>query len=470
MMFMKILREKVFRRSASGLVMFMLLQPFVSNCSICAAEDQSASGAESFSRQYTGLTKKILLSSIELERFSLNFRLENDRVSRLRQLRYFLGQEAAASCGLAFEIAGDYQFGKGRRHPLKVSRPALHDALAAAMTGSIIGGSSSCLELGANLWHEWQSCRRGYDPRSARAFVVSKLKQIDELLAQREALVAAHSDDPAHERAVVEGQILRAMRSAFINEFSQFNAHIKGTFAFQNLFLLANASYNAVGAIGAGAAYRGVKQPKYNGPANLLFIVSGAMAAASPILSSVASKVVRQEAAASLAKTLNEKPAFDPAAFSLTCKQLESLVPEAGGRLIPSLPATQRLALYTQADDLFARQLRSEVRTFRWLDRIALETSLLGPPIGSLLMSQGIFGTTGYYRYSTRPRKQLSMFYRGAVVGTVGASLNVVGNAGWLLTVLSYEHHLLKGKRMPAQLINARLEHLSELEKTVSAL
>lgn len=440
--------------------------PVPANCS----ETQEPTAGKTFGQQYTELTRKTLLSAIELERFSLNFRLESDNQHTFRKIRYFLMQEAGSSCGLAFEIIGDDQFGKGRKRPLKVSKPALQTALKTAATGSIISASSSCFELGVNALHAFNSYRRGYDRHAASVFVASKLRQIDDLLAQRDALVAAHSDDPAQERAVIEGSILKQMRNSFVNEYSHFNADVGGAFAYQNLFFLLNAGYNTIGAVGAAAACKGVNSPKYNGPANMLFIVSGGMAALTPLLCAGTTALVRNSAYRSLSKKLNEKPAFDPDAFSTQCKKLEAVLPSSEGSLITSLPATQRLALYTQSSELFEKQLRSETRTMRALDKVALETSFLGPAIGSQLMSQGILGTVGYYRYSTQPKKQLSMFYRGAVVGTVATSMSVVGNAAWLLSSLAYEHHLSRGKKLPEQLIKARLEHLDELEKIVKTM
>ena len=100
-------------------------------------------------------------------------------------------------------------------------------------------------------------------------------------------------------------------------------------------------------------------------------------------------------------------------------------------------------------------------------EKVALQNNLLAPVIGGQLMTQGILGCVGSYRYNLQPRKQLSMFYRGAIVGTVGTSMATVGNAVSLLSSLSYEHRLSKEKKLPAQLIKARLEHLEEVEKAV---
>jgi hypothetical protein len=445
--------------------MLQLFAPFA-----VFAEVAPSTSTESWSQEYTDLTKKILLSGIELERYSLKFRLDNGKQPKFRKLRYFLAQESGASCGLAFEIVGVEQFGKGRRRPLEVSKPALHGALATVTTGSIIAGSGSCLEFGSNFLQTMKNRWHGNDHRAARKFVVAKLKQIDQLLAQRQALVAANTESESYERAVIEGKILRDMRNCFINEFSHFYADTKGYTAFQNTFFLLNAAYNAVGAAGGGVAYKAVDVPKYNGPANILFTVSGAMASVSPLISTAVSKVVRKQAEHSLARELHEKPNFDSTAFAAHCKQLQELAPESEGRLIPSLPATQRLAMYTQSDQLFAKQLESETTTMRKLNKIALQTSILGPAIGGQLMTQGILGTIGYYKYTLEPRKQINRYYQGAVVGTVGTSMAVVGNAAWLLSSISYEHRLAKEKRLPAQLINARLDHLDDLEKIVSAL
>ena len=424
----------------------------------------------SLSQQYTDITKKILLGGIDLERFSLHFRTESGKQPKLRRLRYFAAQETGAACGLAFEVVGDEQFGIGRNHPLQVNKLDLHRALATATIGSTVAGSGSCLELALNAMQAVKNKKHGYDHHTANITMIGKLKHVDALLAEREAMVAAHSDQPGYERAVAEGKILKEARKCFIDEYARFSADTAGYGTFQNLFFALNAGYNAIGAAGAGVAYRAVKTPHLNGSANILFAISGAMAAVSPGISSLAGKYVRQHTFDSLSKQLGERPSFDPEAFTAECNKLKELPPIAEGSLIPSLPATERLALYTQSDKLFREQFDNETHVMRRLEKVALENSVLGPVIGGQLMTQGILGTVGYYRYTLRPRKQLNMYYGGSVVGTVGTSMAVVGNAAWFASSLAYEHKLSKENRLPRQLIEARLKHLDELEKTVAAL
>jgi hypothetical protein len=435
-----------------------------------AVSSQVSINDASFSQQYTSLTKKILLTGIELERFSLNYRLNAGKQPRLRKLRYFLAQETGSGGALAFEISGVDQFGTGRNHPLKLSQNVLHGALATALATSIVAGSGSALEFSLNVMEAEKRRKHGFDSKSATKFVLSKLQLIDQLIAERETLVSSNSANPGYARAVVEGRVLQAMRSAFVQEYSEFNVNARSFLAFQNAFFLLNASYNAVAATAAGVAYRGVREPKFNGTANILFIVAGAAAAASPILSSAYGALVKKSAANEMTKEFGEKPHFDLALLSADRKSLEGQINASAGTLMPSFPATQRLALYTESDHLFKKQLDSETKTIRHLEKVALETSELGPAIGSTLMTQGIVSTYGYYHYPVQPRKQIAQLYYGSLVGTVGTGTAVIGNAAWLLSSWSYEHHLAKRNQLPEQLIQARLEHLKELEQTVSAL
>ncbi len=452
-------------------LLVILLQPSIQTlCASSAAADTIApTSTGSFSQQYTQLTKNILLTGFEVERFSLNFRMESAKQPKFRKLRYFVSQEAGSAGGLAFEITEVDQLGKGRKNPLQIDKRALRGALAATTTTSIIAGSGSLFELSSNVLQMIKNKRHGYDPNSATKYVSTKLKHIDELLAQREALVAANADSPSYERAVAEGKVLHALRSSFINEYSHFNADTSAYRTYQNLFYVLNASYNSVGAMAANVAYRAVARPHLNGTANILFIVSGGLAMVTPVLCQAAGLYAQKRAYASVKKEMGPSD-FNPDRFAQDCKNLDSAGTSVEGSLMPSLPATQRFALYTQSNELFTKQLDSETKTMRKLEKVALQNSYLGPVIGSTLMTQGILGTYGYYNYPIRIRKQLNQFYCGAIVGTVGTSMAVVGNAASLLGTLAYEHKLAKQKRLPIQLIKERLTHLDEMEKLVSAL
>lgn len=460
-------------KSIASLVLFPLITVSTIFPAIAAASTDNSSSS-GFSEQYTSLTKQILLRGIELERFSLNYRLENVKQPKLRKLRFFMGQEAAAGCGLAFEIIGDQQFGVGRKKPLELNTLAVKRGLNTVMTGSIIGASSSALELSTNILHSCKMRQKGFDTTSATKYVEEKLSAIDQLLSSRDNLIQTYRSDPAYERAMCEGKVLHQMRNAFLNEYAMFNKDIAKYRSFQNSFFLLNIAYNSIGAVAAGISKKALTEPKLNGPANILFIVSGGLATVSPMLSVATSKLIAHHAEKSLEKRLKQKVDFDPIAFTAACNEMKSASTDVQGTLIPSLPATERFALYTESNTRFQKQLENETRVVRRFEKVTIQTSLIGPVIGGLLTTQGILGTYGYYKFGTsrvpQVRKQLNSFYRGAVVGTVGTGINVVGNAAWLLGSYAYEHRLAKQHRLPQQLIEERMKHLNEMETIVSQL
>lgn len=408
----------------------------------CRAQESSPPELvdQQFSDEYTKVTKAILLKSVELERFSLNYRLEHSSISNLQRLVFIGTQEAGAAGGLAFEVTGIEQFNRGRKRLLSFRKEPVDRGLCAAETTAIVAASGSAFALGVNALRALKARRHGFDARGANRYVESHLKEIDSLLAQREALVEAHSQNPAYARAKVEGRILRSMRSAFVNEYSTFRANTASAFTAQNLFFLQNIAYSTLSAVGAGLGRKALTEPKLNGPSNIVFTISGAMAMAAPLLCSAQLHAQRKFMLKKHRKKFGYSES-DLAELSTQCKLLDS----AGGNqgsLIPAMSSARRMGLYSDSTKRFVAELENEATTMDRLNKVALQTSIMGPAIGSLLMTQGILGTRGYYRFfPDRPRKQFDLSYKGAVCGTVGTSMALVGNAAWLLASLSYEHH-----------------------------
>jgi hypothetical protein len=422
-----------------------------------------------YSQEYTDLTKRIELAGIELERFSLNYRTASVHEPRFRRLRFFLMQEAGASGILVFEIVGDKEFAIGRNHPLKVSQRALHGALATAFTTSIIAGSGSCLELASNALLSTKNKKQGFDPHSANSYVFSHLAQVDALLREREALVLAHKDRADYPRALAEGKVLRDLRNTFVDEYAHFHSDARGYATFTNLFYGLNAITYSIGATAVGVAYRAVKTPKLNGPANILFVVDGALFMASPLLSTVLGTLVRKRSYRALLAQAKQDEGYDPAKLGADRKHLEELASNAKGTLMPSQPALVRTAIYGESEDRFRKQIDNETAITRHLEKVAVEGTVMGPVIGGALLTQGILGTTGYYKYTFRPRPQINRYFYGSVVGTVGGGLAVAGTGAWFIASTLYQERLRKEHRLPSQLINDRLAYIDELEKTITA-
>lgn len=437
----------------------------------CSAETFTGAeiGNDPYSQEYTDLTRRIELGGIELERFSLNYRTASIQQPRFRRLRFFLMQEAGASGILVFEIVGDKEFAIGRNHPLQVSPHALHGALATALTTSVIAGSGSCLELASNALLSLKNKKQGFNPHSANSYVFSHLEQLDALLMEREALVLAHKERADYPRALAEGKVLRDLRNTFVDEYAHFHSDARGYATFANVFYGLNAITYSIGATAVGVAYRAVKKPKLNGPANILFIVDGALFMASPLLATALGTLVRKRSYHAVLAQGKQDKGYDPAQLSSDRKRLEELSSTANGTLMPSQPALIRTAIYGESEDRFRKQIDNETAIARHLEKVAVQGTVMGPVIGGTLLTQGILGTTGYYKYTFRPRPQINRFFYGSVVGTVGGGLAVAGTGAWFVASTIYQERLRREHRLPSQLINDRLAYLAGLEKTINA-
>ena len=426
--------------------------------------------SDEFTRGYSDLTKRALTAGIELERFNLNYRLQSVAQPKWRALRFSLGQEAGAAGILAFETTADRQFAIGRKNPAKVSNDALRGGLIQIVPTSAIAGASSCLELGSNAWQAKKNRRMGLGPKQAMQQAVTRFNDLEKILQERQTFVNAHKEHPAYARALAEGQILDDLRRAEIDEFIHFFASARAGAAAENTFYVINAITNILGATAGGVAFKSVIQPKFGSDSNVLFTAAGSFGALGPWLSARVAAFAGRRAGRSVRIALAQDASFDSAKLTEHRARLRDLLSANPGSLIPSLPAVERLALYTESNQRFKKQLETQIATSRHLARVALQQELLAPLIGGTLTTQGILGEVSYYRYGAQPRKQLSISLAGSITSTAGGGLAVTATAAALLASWAHERSLERRGQSSAQLIHDRLHYLEKVEKIIQAI
>ncbi len=415
------------------------------------------------------LTKRILLTGIDLERYTLRFRRDSAQQTYFKRLRFFAMQEAGAACGLAYEIVAVDELREGRKNPLKIDKGHLRKGLTAAMVGSTVAGASSGLELTRNGILALYNKKRGMDPASANQYVVSHVKQLDELLAERESIVAQHKTHELYEQAVLEGRLMRALRNAAVSEYSVFYKDIKSYRAKENTFYAMNIATNVLGALAAKVGIDALNNPDLNGPANILFTLAGAFTMISPAVATVTGKVTGKIADHKLHSMLGDVPKTDFAATHAMAAEFDRSIKNIDQTKYPF--ALSRASSYLGSCGLFENQMKSETMISRYLNNVAVESSFAAPPIGGTLLAQGIMGTRAFYHYGNRrPLKNLDLTYKGALVGTVGTAVATGLTGVLLLGDWAYYWKLKKEKRLPKQLIESRLKHLDELQVAVEAM
>lgn len=424
----------------------------------------------SLRQEYNDLTKEILLTGIDLERFSLNYRLEASKQSVFKYLRYGLAQQAGATGGLAFEVVGVREFDKGRRNPLKVNVPAVNRALKGAEITGIIAGAGSAFELAANSLQAIRSYYHGYDSRSATNYVATHAKRLDELIAKHEALVKAHPDHPAYKAALAEVEVLKTWRDATLSEYSQFHTHIRAYRTYENLFYALNIATNVTGVLSSHYGVKGLSNAKFNGPSSILFIVSGALTIVSPLISSTVGTIEGKLAQRRFYHKLGYKPLNYASRLQSSYANLQAQVSSVNADEQKYPNAVAKASSYEQKADAFNLQLKTETKVFRYLTNTAVQSDIFGPAIGGTLLAQGILSAQSYYKYNLSPRKALNLNYQGAVAGAAGTAVAVGGTAAGILSLYYQYYRLYKRKRLPRQIIEARLQQLDEFEQSVRAL
>ncbi|HEY9758666.1 MAG TPA: hypothetical protein V6C97_26100 [Oculatellaceae cyanobacterium] len=465
-------------RASVVLNIYLSLLLAFANVSPSFAAAQSDEVTQDSELQIAALTRDILLKGIDLSRFLLHYRIESARQPKTRLLRYFLAQEASSSCALAFEILATRQFGNNQSTPLRIDKPLIHRAFNTVLVGSIIGGSSSAVELGSNAMRELRNRRHGMNSGAAIKHYVDGLHEMDAMLDKREQLVT-HQTGETKQLFMLEGKLLREFRERSIVEFLTFHQDTVGIKTFENTYYFLNTGTNAVAASSIVYGDRSLRNIQYTAPSNILFLISGAMTMTSPSIAIGACRVARGMAKRSLLKKLglDEMPVLDDTQLEADLNRFAAMGQEVGARH-PSIgvQAERALGVYSQADQRFTSLLDYESKRIRLLRTVAVQNMFLAPAIGATLTAQGILGTFGYYHYD-RPPFRLDKFraadrinYAGSIAGLTGTATAVGGNALLLAAALTYREHLRRNNRLPEQLVNSRLASLDDIEKEVKQI
>ena len=451
-----------------------------SNFASAAQETESAvatetllSQAPSYSRDIDHISKQILLKTIDLNRFILHYRLESNRQPPTRLIRYFLGQEANFSCLMAYNIVATDQFGKHLNTPLAVNVNSLRNGFNTVLVGTAIGGASSAFELGSNILRGFVNKSKNFDSLSAERYFVATMGNIDTLLAQRESMVYAHPNNPSYEKYVLEGTILKQIRQYYLLAFMDFHADTVYYRYFESTYFLLNTAANACGLSSAIYGIKALKQPKFTGTGNILFTVAGALVTAGPSISTVVARQIANYARCKFKTVMHETPHPDYDALQKNVEKLQQLT-DASAKTHDQL--TARLGLYDIAGPRFKQTIAFETKRLNLLQKVAIETSIGAPVIGGATLTQGILGTTAYYKYQRPPitldglKNADALNFAGAITGTAGAGAAVLATAGLFGGTLYYRHKLRAEHKSPQQMIQDRLDYLNQLENEVKAL
>ncbi len=421
------------------------------------------------------LTRKILLALIEMQRFNLDYQQNVAKQGRWKGLRYAAIGEANSSLGLTGGIISVYERGSHLHHPTGVNTRVQESANYIPMTGSIIGASGAVVEFGINGWHEIEAHRKGFGPKTARLKVQAMRTEIDRLLDQRDALVAAETCVPGQETCVaidkVEGKILRDLRDQSLLEFQRFHISARKLLAFQQTQYLFDVARNVTNAIGAQQAYQSLhlRDRRYNFNAGVLFVVSGALTMGGPIISRAVSASAGKVHKHALKETIADAEAREVQALQQDKAALDALC--AGGNLPADFTVgpVERSDMYGLHSKVFQDEVSAAEKARNNSKLIATQNIGSGLYVGGSKVASGILFIIPGHKFNTKSLRSSfvtnSDLFASAVVGVPASAYSMLDTLRIQVKGELNHHRLAKQGRLPSQLVAARRRQLDQMEK-----
>jgi hypothetical protein len=442
--------------------------------SYCAESATAAAVANTDDyKKLSSVSKQLLLKAIELNRYILLYRLNADKQPKTRIWRYPLSQEVAPACIGASDIIKIDQFGRHMNDPLNVSTQALRAGFNTALVGATISGAGSGIEFTSTLMRMFANKINGYDTSGSRRHFIECLKEIDRLLAQREAVANSFNDGKVKEILVLENTIMHELRNYQIAEFFAFHGDMTGNLAYEGTYYSLDVVSRTLQATTQICALRGIKQPQYAGAATIILTLSGISIIAAPLVATAVGHIVKKRNQRKFLRLLKEEVRLDAATLQQNLARLQELKDQA-----PEWPSelpqlSQRVAIYTNAGKFFQSQLQQETDSARLRGKVAIQSDIFGPIIGSINTTQGILDMTSYYDYTriptTLPRLTTAdkLSYSAAILGVTSSAASLTITAALLYSSLSLQQRQTKEGRLPTQILQQRLASLDRLEEEI---
>ena len=416
--------------------------------------------------------RSILHDLLELEKFNLRFNLEASRQGRWKAWRYTSLQQANSiltNSGSTVLMSERFQH---------ISNPgdnhvgALMHGMALGGVGQVIGGGASCLELALNGYHLARASRIGLSPGKAKHYAKELIGNLDHKLAQLNLICL--DEQPASDTKalhLLEQNLLTDMRNLSVAEFARFHIGARRVLWGQQSFYLLDCAKNTVGALGNLVAYNGLRHSKSNliAPSGLLTTISGAFIIADPIISRlIGSSVAAYDRFRLNADGMSTAPVrqlqSDTASLQEFCQQ------HVSGRNADMLPTLTRVVIYEHTSQRFIAQEQQSSNEIRAGARETVQNISAGVLVGSTKCASGITTLLAGLPYKNNPRRANLLMDCGSLAYTVGTGFAVWEQLRIQLTGQSQYCRLKANKRLPAQLVNTRIEELEQMQKSLESL
>ena len=411
------------------------------------------------------LTNECLFKEIDLERFYLQYHLLGSHEPKYRRLRFFLLQQTAGSAFLASNLINTIETAKHFKTPEEVSGRVFLGTNKLGLTGTVLGATSSGLELCSNGYTALKNKWTKNDPATARMNALARLHEIDELLMRRTSFVDRCRSADARSLYIAEGKVLKTFRNWCVYEFADAYSDVKSLQASYNVFYALDVSAYVISFAGYILGIQADKEYNKVFPALHVGFVGDTIFTSEAPLSTLAYSKLYSYWWNNLAKSLGEQPHDAEADAKKQMIHLEYLAANADDATLAAIgPIASRLTIYSFWSTRYDKYIDHRMGEMRRQSRIALQSKVTGPLLGATGIAQDCMNAVGIYRYRNNEYKQNSLAFAGAATSTLGGIASVGLTGWWFTDQILDDKRNRRDKLLPQFLLSDRLRTLSLME------
>ena len=378
-----------------------------------------------------------------------------------RWLRYPLLQNVDSGCLIGTNIIATAARGENLNSPQNVSKRALKGARISGLVGTVVGASSSGIELGANgVWALRNKVQKN-DPGTAKNTLMQQLKELDASLQRLDKRLAQCKPGPVTELLSTECKLLKIYRDWNVYEFAQFYADIKSRQSSNNVFYALNIFSNSAEATAFLLLIKGLKNPRLCAPASICSLTDDGTSIINAPLRGVVCNLLYKIYFKKLSTELNEK-LYDPRPLAAElCQKLQQQVAAADSETLALIgPIDKRLVTYTTYNGKYEDYYHQTIAELRRLRQIALQSNLYGVTISTVGLAGDIQGAVSTYSCRRSDRAANAVSFSGSVTGITSNSASFWLTTQWLIRDAFYTSRLKRDHKLPEDILMDRLKTL----------
>ncbi len=410
------------------------------------------------------LTNQLLLKEIELERYYIQYRITGSKEPKYRRLRFFLLQQTAGSAALASNLINLIESGEHLSTPDNVSQAVFKGSSRLGLTSTVVGGSASAIELGANGAIALKNKCNHNDPATARRTVMQCLGAIDRLADRRDDLIRQFHAGQAHDMFVEEGRLLKTFRNWCVYEFVDVYSDIKSYQGSANVFYAVDIAAYATSYASYLIALKSFNNPRlaassvhHGAVCDSLFVVEA------PTTTYAYNRLYNYYWKR-ISRDLNENPKDAEDNAKVEMVKLERLAAMADDSELQFLGhIASRLAVYAFWSTRYDKYIDKRMGDMRRIAKIALQSNLSGPLLGLTGLTADVENEFGVYRYRNNTYMQNALVFAGSVTSAVGGVASVGLTGWWFADELTHQRDSKQRNILPEQLLKERLRTLDVL-------